>query len=143
MSEKALTGVAAELLRDFEHNGGRPRLTDEKLEAWARRFVAGVDAPKDVAAELVAFTAKLVRDVGDAAGEAVGQLLALAGLLLRDMGAASALFKAAGVDVSASAAKATGFVSSKIPVGAQGRAPGAVSPLGTRFAGHKTKGKRR
>jgi hypothetical protein len=131
--ERALVGLARELLADFEYGAGRPRLPEEKLLSWAERFAAGVDDARGLATDLVAFALKLTREAGDAGVEAIGQLLALAGVVLGDANRAAEMFGAAGVDVDKVAARATGFAASKIPVGAGGRVAGATSPLETRL----------
>jgi hypothetical protein len=134
MSEQRLTGIAAELLADFELTEGRPQLSEAKLERWAVRFATeATDGPDDVAAQLLAFALKLTREIGAAGQIAIGQLTALAGVLLLDAGRANALFAAAGIDVGVEAEKATGFVASKIPVGAGGSMAGTSGPLQTRL----------
>ena len=133
-AEHALGTFASALIQDFGFNDGRPTLSEEKLAHWTARCIGDVPACEETSRDLLAFAARLAREYPEAMGEAVGQLIGLAGLVLVDVEAALQAARSAGLTVSAAALeRATGIASSKIPVGAAGKQPGASSPLETLF----------
>ena len=126
MSEQSLDGVAAAVLHDFQLRRGEPALPAEKFAAWRKRL-GDADSGDTLAAELLAFAVKLVRELGAGGAAAVHQLTALAGAALKDRARAAALFDAAVVE-----ARAIGYSPSKLPVSGTARSSLFALRLGSK-----------
>jgi hypothetical protein len=133
MNDIALSPLVVALAADVAHtDAGGFAWDDATLQAHADALLAAPRVEhRRLATEVLALVLKYAAESLEHTFRARAQLFVLFALLAEN--AAGELLREAGLEIDDDTRKAIGAEASKLPVGAAGRVPGALSPLGVRL----------